>query len=37
MRWWLDYRKWIKIEKDSSLAITEFHFKNKLGQNIELE
>jgi ribonuclease G len=37
MRWWLEYRKWIKIETDSSLAITEFHFKNKLGQLIELE
>jgi ribonuclease G len=37
MRWWLNYYKWIKIEKDSSLAITDFHFKNKLGQLIELE
>jgi ribonuclease G len=37
MRWYLNYHKWIKIQADSSLAITEFYFKNKQEQLIELE
>ena len=36
LKWLFKYHKWVKVEKDSSLAITEFHFTNKHGQNIEL-
>ncbi|MGB4843950.1 MAG: ribonuclease E/G, partial [Ferruginibacter sp.] len=31
------YKKWINLVKDSSLGITEFHFLNKDGEEIELE
>ncbi|TAD96318.1 MAG: Rne/Rng family ribonuclease [Bacteroidetes bacterium] len=37
MKWFLKYFKWIKIEKDTSLALTEFHFRNKQDQMIELQ
>jgi len=35
--WFLKYRKWIKVEKDSSLGLTEFHFKNAQEQIIEVQ
>ncbi len=35
--WFLKYRKWIKVEKDSSLGLTEFHFKNAQDQIIEVQ
>lgn len=37
MAWVLKYKKWIGIEKDSSLGILDYHFKNKNGEIIELE
>lgn len=37
MGWVLKYKKWIGIEKDSSLGILDYHFKNKTGEVIELE
>lgn len=36
-KWFFKYFKWIKLEKDSSLGITEFKFLNKLGEEIELQ
>lgn len=30
------YKKWVKIVKDSSLGITEFHFLNKDGEEIDV-
>jgi len=36
MKWFMKYLKWIKIETDSSLGVTEFKFRNKLGEEIEV-
>jgi ribonuclease G len=36
-KWFLKYRKWVKVEQDSSLSITEFHFKNAQEQVIEVQ
>ncbi|MCU0451539.1 MAG: Rne/Rng family ribonuclease [Bernardetiaceae bacterium] len=36
-QWFWKYKKWIKMEKDTSLAITEFHFKNGQEQIIEIQ
>jgi ribonuclease G len=36
-KWFWKYYKWVKLEPDSSLAITEYYFKNKQGDVIELE
>lgn len=36
MKWWLKYKKWVNLIKDSSLGITEFHFLNAHGEEIEL-
>jgi ribonuclease G len=35
VHWLLKYFKWIRIEKDSSLALTEYKFTNKQA-DIEL-
>jgi ribonuclease G len=37
MNWFLKYKKWINLQKDSSLGILDYHFKNKAGEEIELE
>ena len=37
MQWFLKYKKWVRLEKDSSLGILDYHFKNKAGEEIELE
>mgnify|MGYP006424820615 CR=1 FL=1 len=37
MQWYLKYFKWVKIVKDSSLALTEYFFANKDGEPIELD
>lgn len=37
MQWYLRYFKWVKIVKDSSLALTEYYFANKDGEPIELD
>lgn len=36
MRWYLKYKRWIKLVKDTSLAITEYKFLNKEGEEIQL-
>ncbi len=37
MNWFFKYKKWINLQKDSSLGILDYHFKNKAGEEIELE
>jgi ribonuclease G len=37
MQWFFKYKKWITLQKDSSLGILEYHFKGKSGEEIELE
>lgn len=36
MKWILHYSRWIKVVKDSSLAITEYKFLNKQDEPIEI-
>ncbi|MDP5122128.1 MAG: Rne/Rng family ribonuclease [Spirosomaceae bacterium] len=36
MKWFAQYKTWVKLIKDSSIGITEFHFLNKDGDEIEL-
>lgn len=36
MRWYFRYRRPVNLVKDSSLGITEFHFLNKDGEEIDL-
>jgi ribonuclease G len=36
MKMFFKYKKWVTFIKDSSIGITEFHFLNKLGEEIEL-
>ncbi len=34
--WFFKHKKWIHLEKDSSLGMMEYHFYNKAGEQIEL-
>lgn len=36
VRWFLKYQTWIKLEQDSSLGLSEFKFRNRAGDRIEL-
>lgn len=36
LKWFLRYFKWVKIIEDSSLALTEYHFINSAGEEIEV-
>jgi len=36
VKWFLKFKKWVRLEKDSSLALLEYHFRNKAGGEIEL-
>jgi ribonuclease G len=36
MKWYLKYKTWVKIEKDTSLGVTQFKFLNQLGEEIEI-
>lgn len=36
VRWYMKYSSWIKLEEDSSLGLSEFKFRNKQGEPIEL-
>ncbi len=35
-KWWMKYKRWVELVRDSSLGITEFHFLNKDGEEIEM-
>ena len=36
MRWFFKYYKWVTLVKDSSLALTQHHFYNANGEEIEM-
>jgi ribonuclease G len=36
LKWFFKYQRWIRMEKDTSLGITEFKFKNEQGEEIEI-
>ena len=36
MRWYLNYKSWVNIIIDTSLAVTEYKFLNKEGEEIQL-
>ncbi|MDQ3395875.1 MAG: Rne/Rng family ribonuclease, partial [Bacteroidota bacterium] len=36
VKWYLKYHKWVVLEEDSSLGVTEYRFSNKIGEEIEL-
>ena len=36
LKWFFKYLKWVKLESDTSLGITDYHFHNKLGEAIEV-
>jgi ribonuclease G len=36
MKWFLKYKKWVKLTKDTSLGVTDFHFHDTHGEVIEL-
>jgi ribonuclease G len=35
-KWWVKYKSWVNLVKDTSLGITEFHFLNKDGEEIDM-
>ncbi len=37
LKWFLRYFKWVKLIQDSSLAITEYKFVNKAGEEIKVD
>ncbi|MBX9853577.1 MAG: Rne/Rng family ribonuclease [Cytophagaceae bacterium] len=36
VKWYLKYKKWVHIEKDTSLGVTQYKFLNQLGEEIEI-
>jgi ribonuclease G len=36
VKWFFKYKKWIKLVKDSSLGVTDFHFINSHGEEIDI-
>ncbi|HEY9047398.1 MAG TPA: Rne/Rng family ribonuclease, partial [Ohtaekwangia sp.] len=36
MRWYFKYKRWVTLVMDSSMAVTEFKFLNKEGEEIQL-
>jgi ribonuclease G len=36
MRWYMKYKRWVNIVIDTSLAVTEYKFLNKEGEEIQL-
>lgn len=36
VKWFFKYKRWVNLEKDSSLGVTEFKFLNKEGEEIQL-
>jgi ribonuclease G len=36
MKWFFKYKKWVKLTKDTSLGVTDFHFHDSHGEVIEL-
>jgi ribonuclease G len=36
VKWYFKYHKWVILEQDSSLGVTEYKFSNKVGEEIEM-
>ena len=36
VKWFMEYKKWIKVRPNENLALTEFKFENILGNPIDL-
>ncbi len=36
VKWYFKYKKWVRLVKDSSLALLEYQFRNNVGEKIEL-
>lgn len=36
VKWFFKYKKWVRMEIDSSLGLVDYHFHNKAGEQIEL-
>ena len=36
LKWWFEYKRWIKVRANENLALTEFKFENLLGNEIDL-
>jgi len=36
MQWYFKYKKWVNIEKDTSLGVTQYKFLNPHGEEIEI-
>ncbi len=36
MKWFFKYKKWVKLIKDSSIGIINYHFLDKMGDEIDL-
>lgn len=36
VKWFFKYKSWVRLEKDSSMGMTEFKFLNKEGEEIQL-
>ena len=36
MQWFIKYKKWVNLEVDSSLGLVDYHFHNKVGEEIEV-
>lgn len=37
VKWFMDYKKWIKLESDNEMHITDFKFYNRFNDEIRLE
>jgi ribonuclease G len=35
--WYKKYKTWVKIEKDSSLSLSDYAFYDKMGEEIEMK
>ncbi|MDF9800916.1 ribonuclease G [Catalinimonas alkaloidigena] len=36
VKWFFKYKRWVRLEVDSSLGLVDYHFHNKAGEQIEL-
>ncbi|MFN8353602.1 MAG: Rne/Rng family ribonuclease [Spirosomataceae bacterium] len=36
LKWYFKYRVWVNLIQDTSLGVTEYHFHNRLGEQIEI-
>jgi len=36
MRWYFNYKRWVTMVKDTSMAVMEYKFLNKEGEEIQV-